>query len=527
MGSFVETLVEKTAPIRAPFPGNAPSGEDLSFDKEFEAIKAEIDKLSSLSGGDVAWRKVVPECERLLKTRTKDLRLLAWMTLGRFHLQSWAGLAEGLVVTRDVCHTNWETMLPPVKRRAGRANLMTWLLEQLDAKIQGEGIDAESAEAARAVDALIRDLDASVAEKLGEKLMFAPLQRTMREKMQSLPEEAPPAPAAEETRPEEAATGGAIITGEATPPAASPGGAPVRATGDGPADVRAASQALVRAAITLRRADPASAWAVRALRQGLWLALPGGLPAKDDKTALPAPSPVVVKRLSDLVAGEEWATLFEEGETLLVSTPYWIDLQRYATTALTHLGGLYAKAREAVGRETVHLLSREPRLHERTFANGTPLADAATIQWLAREASATAYRGDLLARMTDGLGVEVSERLEVARSLVAAGDAGAGLRIANQLAERAGSGREKFRLRIAFARLAVQAKALEAAKSFLNPMFAEGDALGLDRWDPELAADLYAAYLECVTAEGSSDFATLEKLWRLDPEAALRLTPSA
>lgn len=530
MTTLLETLVEKTAALRAPFPGDAPSGEDIGFDPEFEIVKTEIDKLSSLTGGEVAWRKVVPECERLLKTRSKDLRLLVWMTIGRGQLSGWAGQAEGLVVLRDVCHSNWDTMYPPVKRLAGRANLVTWMLEQLDAKAQNDGVDAESAEAVRAVESLVRDLDGSLGAKLGDKVTFGPYKRTLREKTRDLPAEAVEAPAeavAEAAATVDVAPEAAPMTSGAVAAPTAGAAPPVRATGDGPADVRAAAQALVRAAVTLRKADPASAWAARALRQGLWLALPGGLPAKDDKTSLAAPAPAVVKRLTDLVAGEEWSVLLEEGETLLVTNPYWIDLQRYVATALDELGGLFAKAREAVGRETVHLLAREPRLHERTFANGTPLADEQTIAWVAREALRWAYRGDLLSRMTDAFAVDVAERLDVARSLVAAGDVGAGLRLANQLAERAGSGREKFRVRVSFARLLVQAKALEAAKGQLNPMFTEADGIGLDKWEPELAADMYCAYLETMAAEGGSDYSTLEKLWRLDPEAALRLTPPA
>ena len=49
MTTLLETLVEKTAALRAPFPGDAPSGEDIGFDPEFEVVKGEIDKLSSLT----------------------------------------------------------------------------------------------------------------------------------------------------------------------------------------------------------------------------------------------------------------------------------------------------------------------------------------------------------------------------------------------------------------------------------------------------------------------------------------------
>ena len=128
-GEYPE-LEAKVATLLAPIAGPKPSGEDVSFDPDFERVKAEVDKLGSVSSGLPDWRGVVDLSGKLLSTRSKDMRLATWLTLAKMNLAGWTGLAEGLIVLRELSTTHWDTMYPERRPRA-RANLYGWLVEHI------------------------------------------------------------------------------------------------------------------------------------------------------------------------------------------------------------------------------------------------------------------------------------------------------------------------------------------------------------------------------------------------------------
>ena len=73
-------------PLLSTVSATFPCGEDMTFSSEFDAI-AEARRFDdpSLDQGDwvtdikeADWRFVVEECERLLGSKTKDMRLVSW-----------------------------------------------------------------------------------------------------------------------------------------------------------------------------------------------------------------------------------------------------------------------------------------------------------------------------------------------------------------------------------------------------------------------------------------------------------------
>lgn len=84
-----------------------PCGEDLSFSPEFDRIqeaRREDDPTidygewqSTLKQAD--WKEVVSCCTDLLQTRSKDLRLAAWLSEGLVKTSGIAGLADGIEAT--------------------------------------------------------------------------------------------------------------------------------------------------------------------------------------------------------------------------------------------------------------------------------------------------------------------------------------------------------------------------------------------------------------------------------------------
>lgn len=98
-----------------------PSGEDLAFSPELDAIaSARKADDPSLDQGEwvtplkeADWDFVVKRCAALLETKSKDLRLAAWLAEAggkKYHMR---GLAEGLLVVAGLLDRFWDKGLYP------------------------------------------------------------------------------------------------------------------------------------------------------------------------------------------------------------------------------------------------------------------------------------------------------------------------------------------------------------------------------------------------------------------------------
>ncbi len=72
---LLETLQERTAPLVAPISGGA--GADVTFEPDFEKLKKEIDKLSSVDQKP-DWKIVSVGATAILKDKSKDFRVAIW-----------------------------------------------------------------------------------------------------------------------------------------------------------------------------------------------------------------------------------------------------------------------------------------------------------------------------------------------------------------------------------------------------------------------------------------------------------------
>jgi type VI secretion system protein VasJ len=522
MTGLAEQIATQTERIWSPFGGDHPAGEDVSLEPAYEQVKAEIDKLTSLSGGQPNWGAVAEGTGSLLVGRSKDLRLAAWRCLAQCHLSGWDGLADGLVVLKQISEGLWDQAFPPLKRPKGRANLLTWLVEQLMPLVVPMSVSSENAAQVKTSLDLLADLDAFYDRQLsGVYGGLGAARSTLREKLAELPTEDAGA-AAQADSP--GVSGGDAKEDATATAVLGMTEAAISGAGQAAEAVRASAEALVKAASALRKADPASAWAFRLHREGLYLSLEK-LPkvSEGNRTGIGAPPAAMRSRFTAMVADESWSDLVNLAESTLTRHPYWLDLHRHASTGLDRLGALFAPARLAVGRAVVQLAQRVPRLVELEFSDGTPLADEATRSFIDTEA-----RRHLWARSPADrsfLDEEAALRLKLqhARDLLAAGEAQEALRLALDVAERSPDGRTRFRARVEVARLALAAGASKVAHNVVEQLTSEAEERRLESWEPALCARLYACALDCLIAEGEGrDRSLFEKLCRLDPAEALR-----
>ncbi|MDR7192627.1 type VI secretion system protein TssA [Luteimonas terrae] len=130
-------MLEQEA-LLAPINGNAPCGDDMSFSSEFDAIQnarraddPSLDQgewVTDLKSAD--WAGALASCEKLLRERTKDLRLAGWYAEARAQLHGFAGLAAGYRLATALCDRYWDNLhpLPQDGDQEDRIGNLTWLV---------------------------------------------------------------------------------------------------------------------------------------------------------------------------------------------------------------------------------------------------------------------------------------------------------------------------------------------------------------------------------------------------------------
>jgi len=540
MSELVQKYLSEVEALAAPIAGALPQGADLSYESDFEVVRNEIDKLSTLAGETPNWREIVSSGEDLLQAKSKDLRLVLWAAAGRTKLDGIGGLARGLAAIKVVSEAHWEGMYPPVKRAKARGNLATWLGDQISPILTDYRPKSGDKPLLEAIGVLYADIDEFYSTKLGDAYTgMGPLRTLLRDKLREVPEDAPPK--VEAPPPAAAPAPSAAGAAAAAAPAAAAGGmaAPAIPAVTGAADalpaLRALGKGIVDVARHLRTADPASAWAFRLARVGTWLAVKQPPPAEGGKTKIPPPQPADIKKLQQLVEAQQWGQLVSAAEDLAGRFLFWLDAHRYVALGLERQGALYQEAHGAVVAEAVAFLKIQPQIATLAFADGTPFADEGTKTWIEEEQAKLGGSGGGGggSQKVDEEEQALKARFEEARELVTGGKVGEGLGLAMQLARRGSDARARYRARLEIAAMALKGGKADLARPLLEGLVAEAQTHGLEHWEPELAARTYELLLKARTGAGANgkgtsqppDQEVFDRLCRLDPAAAFKAAP--
>lgn len=537
--------------LAAPVSAAAPGGASVRYEPEFEALKEQIDKLSSpSSAGEIDWGKVADLAREILATKSKDLLVAAYLCAAMLQRQGYGGLAETLEGVQRLVTDLWPALFPEPNRMKARLAALEWLAERLAIAVrQRPAAPAEGPLVERcavAVDALDAALDGHLS---GNGPSFRDLLAALRERAAEVaaPEPEPePAPAA---APPPATTQPVPV--RETPPPSAPAVAPPPALAAGElAGAEGREEALKTTlgnlrtlAGALRRANPHDALACKLARIAAWGRVRGLPPHTDGRTRVPnaGAAPQLAARLEGLAQRGEWGALLEQCETQFAQSVLWLDLQRWSAQALEALGPDAAAARRALMGEFEALVRSFPGLLDLRFDNDMPFASDDTRQWvhqavLAAPASGTGA-APAVARVAVADGDAAFEDvLAEARERVRENRAGDGIARLQAAIAAATSRRQAFTRRLAAARLLVDLKEARVALALLDALDDDVRAHGLEQWEPALAADVLLLAVQCLRAlvrgewKGAADAQrrldeTFARLARLDPAAALAVKP--
>ena len=516
--SVAELLDLGSKPIR----DDAPAGDSARDDPEYESIQQEIRKLELPTLPEVAWGDVVQGAGAILETRSKDLLVAAWLCVGLYERDGFAGLVAGLTILRDLVSNFWETLFPPMKRMRGRVAAIEWLGERGAKQVSAPGAKRGSPEDLATCLERLKEIGALLAERVPDGgTLLSELRRALDEAaMRAAPPPQPATPA-----------GGT--------PAASGGGSSV-GTVSSPDEAQKALTEIRRLALAtaavLRESEPTNPLAYRLPRQMVWARVAGAPPSTGGQTQIPSPGDLGAELEAALGRGE-FKGVLTRAEDKLSTGIFWLDLHRFAVSALEGMGEEFVPAAEAVCEELALLLKRLPELKDLRFADGTPLADNATRTWIqTRVAGALGGGGGAPepapASVSAGDETEMEgfeEARQEARKLAGKKRLPEALRLLEDGAARAGTVRARVQWKLETARLCLDRGQPGAGEALLDNLDRELARTTYEDWAPELGAEVLKALLACrrKAGRGTGPEAVernrdlLSRLYRLDVLAAL------
>ncbi|TKC78928.1 type VI secretion system protein TssA [Trinickia terrae] len=456
-----------------PFPGGTSSvndtqgaGRDPGYEDAFFTIKDEVTKLS-----DIDDALIVRSCEQLLKEVGKDLRLAGYYAFARLRQDGAAGFADGLELAAALVERFGQALLP--SRAEAKKGALEWfatarMLDQLDRHDAFSSADLERAMAA---------LNLLIARTSQWPEAARPNLQPLVSRFGS------------DGTPVLAASGVAMPSAS-NPPAA--GGQAVSSARDVLEQTRAIAQ-------YLRAQENGYLPSARLVRCVRWDTIHEVPPADiQGRTRLVAPRAELRQQFKRLVLQKQWHELLEriEGAFMEGANHLWFDLQHFLHIALDHAGEPYTTWRDQLRTDLALLLERLPGVERLAFGDGTPFADDAALEWIARHAVVRDLEaGEALtplpvsAGSDDGASSDWREMEAQARDLLASQGLDAAFA---WLASLPGmrSERQRYLQRWLMARIADHAGKTDTARHLLAELDVAAKGFDLPGWEPSLTFEV-------------------------------------
>ncbi len=529
-----------------PIHPDQPAGADVRYEPEFEALQAEIDKLSSpSSSGGIDWKKVNTLSSLILAEKSKDLLVASYMAVSQVHTHQIAGLAVGLTVIHDMVQTYWDALFPPKKRIRGRLGAIEWWIEKTESALASIKPEAIAPEKLAELKETLSRIDSMFSEYLPDPPMLTPIQRQI-EKIPTLTEDAAKTPHAAELpraepllaegEPPDKPAAKAALKPEAkvAKPAVSPAEPEAIATDqDAQKTVNSGFQKIRQAAAFLFEKNPMNPLAYRYRRVAAWAKVTALPPATGGKTQIPPPAPHDLQGIIDLRGSGNWNALLPAAEQKVSQFIFWVDLNRFVSESLLNLGDGYQNAQDAVCQETAFFMHRMPALDDLSFSDGTPFADPETKQWLktVRLGAGSVMVEQIQVAQThrsEGDEDRMSEIVEKAQELAKKKKLIEAVALIQQELHNSFSRKESLLWRMVLCQILLGSKNKDMAVPHLLQILKDLDTYQLEAWDPELALKGLKVVWAGFSSLSDETFNTraieaMNRIAKLDPAEALQL----
>lgn len=538
------------------------------------------------------WPLVIKLAKDALANKSKDLQIAAWLAEASLRREGFSGFSQSLDLLAGLVSDHWENLFPEIDDGDAEMRVapLEWIAIKLDVPIRMTPLDrggfgllqhrearlvpteAQAAEnedkaAARkhAIEngkltpeeldaaftstpkawfkslsadiaaslAALQSLDTVSREKFGNLAPnFSKLREVLEEvqrvaanqlkrKLELEPDPVDATPSSD----------GVSVPGDVATPGSATAAAGKGTLAAEPTSRDDATARIVGAAKYLRANDPFNPASYLMLRGFRWGELRVAAGAPDPKL-LAAPPTNVRTNLKGLLLDARWADLLEACEGVM-GTPQgrgWIDLQRYAITAVDALGSDYFAVATALRGSLKSLLTDVPQLLEMTLMDDTPTANAETRAWLRAtipmDHEAVAADGDAPAAAADEpQEPRARDPLALANAEVRAGRADRAIALLMREASREKTSRGRFMMQAQLARIMVDAGHENVAMPILEQLIADIESHKLEEWEAGEVVAAPMALLYRVLEKTDGDSSTRQSLYlricRLDPIQAI------
>jgi type VI secretion system protein VasJ len=501
--------------ITSPISDAAPFGANINYEPEFDTLKAEIGKIGNLDL-DVIEKASLS----LLKSKAKDVRVLAFLSFVYVRRDQWEQLADVFDGMAQLAEKNFDA-LQPDRERAKQLSFK-WLSED---RFAGSLEEKKPSEAdydhiARLLAALLK-LKPILEQKFPDA---PPFPSELIKKATLWEKECKPKPVAP---PPAASAPGATASGSGAAVSAEPMDTPKQAQANGR-----------KAAAFLIEKEPQKPMGYRLMRCLRWDIMEKAPPAENGKTQLAPPPPQQRTFFQTIISQQDWKGALDKAEAAFggASNHVWLDLQRIIVTACERLGEPYMQVRSAVLFETAAFVRRLPEIATLSFSDGSPFCDEMTKSWLSSDVQSALGAGKQSGGGGSAASDSFNKEVEEANALSAAGKLEEAIDLVQNGIRSSRCERDSFRRSMLVATLLLRANQPDIAVSVLEMLDQKTATYNLAAWDPELAVEawgaLVSAYKAAKTGKAPNILLTLQekqnsiltKVSYIDPKKAFLLT---
>lgn len=487
----------------SPLCAEAPCGEDVSFSDEFEFIKIEVEKCSSIHGGcSTDWDVVLRKVTHVLTCQSKDVWVLCYGIAAVYEVRGVVSCAAAISALARLLESYWECLHPGIKRIQRRLAPLMWISARLEARLAGS-VRTEDKLALGALHREVGILQGILEARTGDRApSFTGLLRLTGEEHAANAGPMQSRETAHTSRGEERAAIAddllAAIDGDGRVPASVL-----------PRLLRATQDQCRQLAIHYSSFDPCDWRVILMHRTALWGTV-NQLPQADAAgvTQLRSVPLDRAQAYSAAVEARRYAEVLPQLEGSAGKAPFWLDGHFLVARCLE---GINASGSLAILRAVLsQFLGRYPELLRYKYQDGTPFASPRTAQWLDSLESASSM--SLPGRSTGG-GEAAREQELLDEGLAIRAERGFQAGLSHLETVPAGRSRAAVRQALLLARYCIAAGSKKAAVRLLQALYAQLERWELLDWEPAFSAEVISLLISLQPKErGAGAEAMLTRL---------------
>jgi len=480
----------------------SPCGNDLSLDPEFEQLREEVGKDTSIHGDQKTDWLVVYELVDSLLARSKDIWFFAYGTIAVYHIRNTAECTKCVNSLSSILSSQWSHLHPPLKRLKRREAPLKWLCDKFHhLSVSTAFIDVNPKDITALNAAFVRLQDQFDVLLPDNKLTFRSILRARLENGQEM------------SQPK------AIAAAKSSAPAVSQSSLPLRNTLEAiekrsnipavalPQVIRAINdnaRQLGDHLLALNKEDERAYQLHRVALWGTLLQLPPSAVNGQTQLSCPIPSEVI-SMYTNAVNDKRYAEMLPQIERDASNVPFWLDGQYLIVLCLEGISATTVAV--SIKHSLAQLIRRFPDILSLKFKDGRPFASLKTAAWINSFVSTIlgsglyAAAGQLV--VSDAAQVDEYNKLQEAIALSTKGDFKAGLDLLG--GAHPGKNRSFIRQSVLKAKYCIAVGQLQAATHLLKTILDKLKAWDLLDWEPELSAEVISLLLSLGSKLNESD----------------------